>query len=103
MTVTAFDNVYEEKNTADIGGEASVLPPVLPTLSVHEKQGPSPAKKLNSQSDENKSPRRSALRTETSVNFPPKSAFVSQRGSKIDGGTQGNSDVINMTCTVTPL
>ena len=32
MTVTVFGNLYEEKDTTDIRGEASVLPPVLLTL-----------------------------------------------------------------------
>ena len=32
LTVTVFGNLYEEKNTADISGEAPVLPPVLLTI-----------------------------------------------------------------------
>ena len=32
VTVTVFGNFYEEKNVADICGEASVLPPALTTL-----------------------------------------------------------------------
>ena len=32
VTVTVVSNFYEEKNTAVVGGAASVLLPVLPTL-----------------------------------------------------------------------
>ena len=32
MTVTVFGNLYEEKNTTALHGEASVLLSVLPTL-----------------------------------------------------------------------
>ena len=80
VTVTVFGNLYEEKNTSDIRGEASVLLSVLLTvlltvlLSVLLTFLPvmSPAKNFNSPSvcDENK-----ALQTETLVNFPPENSL----------------------------
>ena len=38
VTVTVIGNLYEEKNTAVLGGAASVLPPVLPTLHLISAQ-----------------------------------------------------------------
>ena len=80
VTVTVFGNLNEEKNTADIREEASVLLPVIPTLHhiSARKTASVTGKYFNSPSvcDENQPPRWSALRTKTSVNFPLTLRFV---------------------------
>ena len=74
VTVTFLINLYEEKNSADIRGEGSVLLPVLPALPLPEKQRLSPAKSFNSSiCDENKSPSWPRLQR----TFSQKTAFVS--------------------------
>ena len=78
--VNVFGN--EEKKSAAVPGEASVLLPVLPAplTFLLEKLRLSPAKNFNSLCvcDEKKSPRRSALLTESSA-FPQKTASVLTR------------------------
>ena len=96
-----FGNLYEEKNTTDKFGEASYR---LFVTFLPEKQRLSPAKNFNSPRvcDENKSPQRSALRTETSVNFPPENS-LRPAIEGVTGGHRGNTDVIIIMSTITPL
>ena len=90
VTVTVFGNLCEEKSTAVIRGEVSVLPPVraTPCHSVCHGQ-----KTFTQQvfvlKNNHRDSQPSWLPTKTSVNFPPENMIINSQPVRLSGGLRG--------------